>query len=137
RDAEVLMSISSRGRPARAIACTQRTSGGTPEGRSHGRPARALAWAALTLFLLLLSGCEETTDKFYSAEPPDVIETRMTYAPKTQTPEQIEAKSKGCMVCHKIESPSMHKNDVGIGCVDCHGGDALAKEKEKAHIQPR
>jgi hypothetical protein len=102
-------------------------------GENCGGTLRVLA---AVLSLLILCGCEETADKFYSKEPPDVIEARMAYAPKTQTPEQIEAKSKGCMVCHKIESPSMHKNDVGIGCVDCHGGDANAKLKEQAHVQP-
>ncbi len=45
-----------------------------------------------------------------------------------------EAGSSGCVVCHKgIEEihPASH-----LTCVACHGGDANAATKEKAHVQP-
>ncbi len=47
--------------------------------------------------------------------------------------------SEGCMQCHQgIES--MHRDgddEIGITCVDCHGGDGAATDKERAHVQPR
>lgn len=45
-----------------------------------------------------------------------------------------EAGSSGCVACHKgIEEihPGSH-----LTCVACHGGDANAAAKEKAHVQP-
>ncbi|MCH9031513.1 MAG: hypothetical protein IIB00_04555, partial [candidate division Zixibacteria bacterium] len=55
----------------------------------------------------------------------------------SQTDEQVAAKSDGCLSCHgRIER--MHRTEgVKLGCVDCHGGDAKATTKEKAHIKPR
>src|SRR5262245_4603020 len=45
-------------------------------------------------------------------------------------------KSKGCLSCHQgIEDD--HANKVArLGCVDCHGGDAAAAEKDLAHVLP-
>lgn len=47
--------------------------------------------------------------------------------------------TKGCVTCHTdVDAPTMHESGtVEIGCTDCHGGDALAAEKDKAHVQPR
>ncbi len=47
--------------------------------------------------------------------------------------------TRGCVVCHTdVDAPTMHESaTVEIGCTDCHGGDALATEKEKAHVKPR
>ena len=94
-------------------------------------------FAAIAMLLVFLTGCDETTDKYYSKRPPAEIEAAMPYAPKTQTEDEVKAKSAGCMVCHKIENPSMHVNNEPIGCVDCHGGDAKALAKEHAHVHPR
>jgi hypothetical protein len=47
--------------------------------------------------------------------------------------------SKGCVACHgELDAPTMHASPlVEIGCTDCHGGDALAGDKEGAHVRPR
>ncbi|HXK02501.1 MAG TPA: hypothetical protein VMS37_08880, partial [Verrucomicrobiae bacterium] len=54
-----------------------------------------------------------------------------------QTQAQADAKSAGCKAsnCHAgIEE--MHADGLPIGCVDCHGGNATATTKDKAHVQP-
>ena len=47
--------------------------------------------------------------------------------------------SDGCESCHQgIES--MHADgdaEVGVTCVDCHGGNGTATTKEQAHVRPR
>jgi len=43
--------------------------------------------------------------------------------------------SASCEGCHAGIEP-MHQN-VDLGCVDCHGGNGDAKEKDKAHVLPR
>lgn len=47
-------------------------------------------------------------------------------APKSQTQEAVDAKTKGCVSCHsKTDQVNMHDNPaVKLGCTDCHGGDA-------------
>jgi len=71
----------------------------------------------------------------------------------TQTQEEADAKSFGCIACHgKTDSPSMHTtNTVRLGCADCHGGKAdvtppsgtkpgdatYEQAKKQAHPQPR
>ena len=94
-----------------------------------------------------LSGCKPeelgaahpTTDDFYDHDNPTPKEPRMWVIPKTQTDEEIQKKSVGCMSCHKgIENPSMHESTVvKIGCTDCHGGNAQSTIKEAAHVHPR
>jgi hypothetical protein len=67
-----------------------------------------------------------------------------------QTPAQAEAKSAGCLSCHRGIEP-MHESDaVKLGCTDCHGGNAGAalastsptaeeyeRVKNEAHVHPR
>src|SRR5882757_8029781 len=56
-----------------------------------------------------------------------------------QTQREADAKSIGCLECHKGVEP-MHKADqnVVLGCTDCHGGNpARGLKKEQAHILPR
>ena len=47
-------------------------------------------------------------------------------APKSQSDEQMKAKSEGCQTCHtQTDAVTMHLNPaVKLGCTDCHGGDA-------------
>ncbi|HEY6229215.1 MAG TPA: hypothetical protein VI282_19010, partial [Verrucomicrobiae bacterium] len=55
-----------------------------------------------------------------------------------QTREEAAKKSAGCLQCHTgIES--MHSSpNVVLGCIDCHGGNAIpGLTKEKAHVRPR
>ncbi len=44
-----------------------------------------------------------------------------------------------CVQCHTgIESMhSVGDDEIGISCVDCHGGNPRASSKQKAHVQPR
>ncbi|HUO81438.1 MAG TPA: hypothetical protein VM616_01115 [Gammaproteobacteria bacterium] len=74
-------------------------------------------------------------------------------APPSQTAEQMEASSAGCMSCHlESDAKTMHLSPaVKLGCTDCHGGDSevvrpeLAAEDseayqralESAHVLPR
>ena len=69
-------------------------------------------------------------------------------APRSQSSEQVQQKSAGCMSCHTdTDSKSMHQSPgVMLGCIDCHGGDAsvFAREgqihdkslMEDAHVLP-
>jgi hypothetical protein len=45
--------------------------------------------------------------------------------------------SEGCITCHKNIEPMHESGAVRLGCVDCHGGDASATTKERAHVLPR
>src|SRR3984957_3778244 len=70
----------------------------------------------------------------------------------TQTQEEADAKSAGCVSCHvNVDEPTMHPTrTVRLGCTDCHGGDAhaaiapgtakdtaaYAQAEAKAHVQP-
>ena len=54
-----------------------------------------------------------------------------------QTQAQADAKSAGCLSCHKGIEPMHASAAVRLGCTDCHGGDATATEKNRAHVLPR
>ncbi len=74
-------------------------------------------------------------------------------APKSQTQEQADAKSAGCLTCHSAsDAPTMHRPEsVVLGCTDCHGGNtavlapsglartdpAYARLRDAAHVLPR
>ena len=75
-------------------------------------------------------------------------------APERQTVEEAQAKSGGCVSCHTTtDRHTMHQNPgVVLGCVDCHGGDAVVKAEgvkrevdgerylalmRKAHVLPQ
>jgi hypothetical protein len=51
-----------------------------------------------------------------------------------QNEEEAAAKSRGCLVCHQGVEKEHASRTVHIGCVDCHGGDADAADKAKAHV---
>ncbi|MCF6317790.1 MAG: hypothetical protein L3J83_00685 [Proteobacteria bacterium] len=73
-------------------------------------------------------------------------------APKTQTKVQMDAKSEGCISCHKnTDEKTMHETPaIKLGCTDCHGGNAgvhvasgikrgdegYMQTLEKAHVLP-
>ena len=73
-------------------------------------------------------------------------------APFSQSSEQADAKSVGCIDCHtQTDAKTMHRSDVVIlGCTDCHGGDAnvrveqawsrsskeYGRRLDAAHVQP-
>ena len=54
-----------------------------------------------------------------------------------QSPAEAYAKSIGCMACHKNVGDPHGKDTLRIGCTDCHGGDAGATDKNKAHVLPK
>jgi hypothetical protein len=82
-----------------------------------------------------------------------VVRPGLAQSPPTlssQTQEQADAKSAGCMSCHtETDQKTMHvSTSVRLGCTDCHGGDASARvagasgsaeyrrAQERAHVQP-
>ena len=100
-----------------------RASFGLLSPRLPPRPAlRFLIAAAAVLAvtappLLLAVGEPEPVEREYVKAPP---------APASQSREDAQAKSAGCMSCHTAtDQPSMHASPaVVLGCTDCHGGDA-------------
>src|SRR5205085_9027448 len=56
----------------------------------------------------------------------------------SQTSEEAARKSSGCISagCHVNAEPMHVSEAVRLGCTDCHGGNAEAKEKQAAHIAP-
>ncbi|WP_296462361.1 hypothetical protein [Rubinisphaera sp.] len=58
-----------------------------------------------------------------------------------QSREEADAKSHGCVVCHK-NAHDPHKQPgkplaIQLGCTDCHGGDPCATTIEQAHVPSR
>src|SRR5436309_7302151 len=52
-------------------------------------------------------------------------------------PGEIDAKSDGCLTCHRGIEPMHPTAAVRLGCTDCHGGNGQAATKEAAHVRPR
>ncbi len=110
----------------------------------------ALALLAVTLLFgvrSLASDAEKPVKRDYSA-------VFSAPAPETQTKEEAQAKSAGCITCHTASDAStMHRTEaVVLGCTDCHGGNANARltnpslafndpayiaVRDKAHALPR
>ena len=60
-------------------------------------------------------------------------------APRHATQAEADRKVVGCLSCHKAtDNKTMHpaRADVILSCVDCHGGNGLAADKQRAHLQP-
>ncbi|MGH8495953.1 MAG: hypothetical protein ACREVN_07430 [Gammaproteobacteria bacterium] len=55
-------------------------------------------------------------------------------APRSQTAEEVAAKSEGCVSCHvESDAKTMHFSPaVKLGCTDCHGGDSDVHRPELA-----
>ncbi|MFU8763004.1 MAG: hypothetical protein ACNA7T_00670 [Haliea sp.] len=113
--------------------------------RLHGGAAGLLlALLALPASLALGASGEKPVERAYVTAP---------HAPISQSNEQMEAKSAGCVTCHtQTDEKTMHANPaVKLGCTDCHGGDATARRTsgdssadpaylavmERAHVLPR
>ncbi len=54
-----------------------------------------------------------------------------------QSQEDADRKSKNCLSCHNGVEKMHVSKAVKLGCVDCHGGNALATSKEEAHVKPK
>jgi hypothetical protein len=104
---------------------------------------------AASLFLVMstaavASSKEHAVERKYLAAPA---------APTSQSDEQVQGKSAGCLTCHtQTDASTMHSNPaVKLGCTDCHGGNsearlaageqrgsqAYTKVFETAHVLPR
>ena len=102
---------------------------------------RVFAWALICVAAFLLAG------NLRAGTQQDTVQTW------SQTQEQADAKSAGCISCHtSTDSATMHPTGtVRLGCTDCHGGNpeitvppALSRQsadyahaKRSAHVQPR
>ena len=53
-----------------------------------------------------------------------------------QTLGQANAKSQGCVNCHRGVGDIHSKPTVHLGCTDCHGGNANATTADLAHVHP-
>ncbi len=117
--------------------------------------SRNVSHAARHGLLLLLVGLLLVPLLAFSAASPRPVERDYPHyppAPAGQHPEDAEWKSAGCMSCHTAtDSKTMHSNPaVVLGCVDCHGGDAMVFNEaglgrddsgyldlmEQAHVMP-
>jgi len=70
-----------------------------------------------------------------AAEPHSVLSPQSSVLNQTQS--EADAKSTGCLTCHKNIEPMHQSAAVRLGCTDCHGGNATATKKEEAHVHPR
>ena len=111
---------------------------------AHAR--RACSPILLLVLLLMLDRNADALD-FSGYGPPTSVPVerstvaRMPLPPRNwidQTRAEADAKSVGCLECHKGVEP-MHKAEfVVLGCTDCHGGNPARRlTKEQAHVLPR
>ncbi|NNC99265.1 MAG: hypothetical protein HKN85_03695, partial [Gammaproteobacteria bacterium] len=100
--------------------------------RSFVRRASLISILAVTLALgisqLFGAGGETPLEISYPVYPP---------APASQTQNQADAKSSGCVSCHvSTDQHTMHSNPaVVLGCTDCHGGDAMISAPQNHHAE--
>lgn len=104
--------------------------------------------------MLLAAVGIQTTVHAAEGEKPRYVEYAPTPpAPASQSREQAQAKSEGCLSCHtETDAFTMHDSPaVNLGCTDCHGGDhSVAKPagaepespqyeqaRDRAHVLPR
>ena len=117
-------------------------------GRRNQHARRMCSPILLVLFLVLEKNlfAEEAATSGYG--PPTSVPvtsstiSRVSIPPRNwidQTQAEADAKSVGCLECHKGIEP-MHKaeQNVVLGCTDCHGGNPATHLKiEQAHILPK
>ncbi len=113
----------------------------------HARVLRTMVAATWLLSAAPYVSAESSphpVDRTYHTAPP---------APASQSVEQVEQKSAGCVSCHsQTDRASMHTSPaVKLGCTDCHGGNSAAMRPdgtakgevrytqilEQAHVLPR
>jgi hypothetical protein len=115
---------------------------------SSGLRRLALGLGFMVVFMVV-SGCAPSQHASETSPP----RPKDQLALLSQTTEETNRKSAGCLSCHApIETPSMHTNPaVQAGCVDCHGGTASVfvptgaaqgsaayeQAKRQAHVQQR
>ncbi len=91
----------------------------------------------------LVAACAQAVPTDSAAPPPGSVwkshaanESPAVESLMAQTQAAAFAKSKGCLTCHQGIEKEHASATVAIGCVDCHGGDADATAKERAHVLP-
>ena len=86
------------------------------------------------------AGLRELNNPNWSTDPSDPFPMPPEFANlelMKQTQSEAYAKSAGCMACHKGVGDPHGKETLRIGCTDCHGGDASATDKNRAHVLPK
>jgi hypothetical protein len=118
---------------------TAKVSNGLTEAQKK-EADRAAKKAAREKLLPNGDGTRDTRDPQWSTDPndpfpmpPELDGVKLM----EQTEEQKSAKSGGCIVCHQTAHDPHYKDTIRLGCTDCHGGDANATVKEKAHPTSR
>ena len=99
----------------------------------------------LLLLLLLPASLSAQSSTGYgpptSVSPNEHVTRPVSRPPRNwidQTAADAEAKSSGCLQCHKGVEPMHQASHVVLGCTDCHGGDPRrGLNKEQAHVLPR
>src|ERR1700739_4561170 len=99
------------------------------------------------LFLLILICRESIAQESSGYGPPICVPLRSTTSrvsipPRNwidQTQAEADAKSLGCLECHKgVEPRHKAEQNVVLGCTDCHGGNpGRHLQKEQAHVLPK
>jgi hypothetical protein len=104
------------------------------------QPARAPAPAPQNPLLPNGDGRRDLNNPDWPTEPSDPFPMPPEFAHlelMKQTADEAAAKSVGCVVCHRNVGDPHGKDTLRIGCTDCHGGDAGAADKNKAHVLPK
>ena len=117
-----------------------------------GRRAWIPAFAGMTIMLALAFAPPLFASEGEQPVARDYSLVRAPAAPVTQSWEQAEAKSAGCVSCHTdSDQKTMHPTPaVVLGCTDCHGGNAAVRgdsawphddpryvsARDKAHVLP-
>lgn len=92
---------------------------------------RLPAMHLLLALLLLVAGAALGTAQAAGGEKPQSIDYAASApAPRAQTQTQADDKSAGCVSCHTdTDQKTMHRQPgVILGCIDCHGGDAMVSK---------
>jgi hypothetical protein len=109
--------------------------------RSGLQVRRATAWvAAILLALAAFLASPLVASEGENAVARDYALVTAPPAPQSQSWEQAEAKSAGCVSCHTdSEAKTMHPTPaVVLGCTDCHGGNAaVSGDAALPHDDPR
>ncbi len=84
------------------------------------------------LFFVLVMG--QSVFASEDKKPQDIIYTKTPSAPRFQSQEDVDRKTKGCQSCHtESDRASMHISEgVQLGCTDCHGGNSSIFKPAKA-----
>jgi len=106
----------------------------------------------LGLAIVAAMSCSAAGEASEAVKPRDISYPHYPAAPRQQSMEDAQAKSRGCLSCHTAtDLPTMHSNPaVVLGCTDCHGGNAevflpagtaktahaYRETLDHAHVQP-